>query len=154
MKPADKISKVPRVGKKTQKPRILVVDDDPDMRMYYSALLRTGGYHPIVASDPGEGLEKVKKEKPVFIIINVPMPENGGMQMYRCLKQDVRLCCIPVIMVSTIDRQTFTLYQKTKGIRLGSDIKDPEAFLEKPPEASELLGLIHETLTRSVESHE
>lgn len=140
--------------KKENRPKILVVDDDPDMRIFFSALLKNGGFQPIVAGSGKEGLDKVKKEKPVFIIIDVPMPDNGGMQMYRCLKQDERLCCIPVIMVSTIDRQTFTHYQKTKGIRLGQDISGPEAFLEKPPEAAEVLGLIRETLTRSISPNE
>ncbi|WP_022666734.1 response regulator [Desulfospira joergensenii] len=136
--------------KKEKRPKILVVDDDPDMRIFFSALLKTGGFHPIVAGNGKEGLDKVKKENPAFIIIDVPMPDNGGMQMYRCLKQDKTLCCIPVIMVSTIDQQTFTHYQKTKGVRLGHDISGPEAFLEKPPEAAEVLDLIRETLTRSM----
>lgn len=132
-----------------KKPKILIVDDDPDMRIFFSALLKNGGFMPLVARDGDEGLEKVRTQKPVFIIINVPMPGNGGMKMYQCLKQDKELCCIPVVMVSSIDRQTFIHYLKTKGIQIGRDITQPEAFLEKPPEAAEVLGLINKTLARS-----
>lgn len=134
------------MGQKRKKPKILIVDDDPDMRIFFSALLKTGGFYPIVAKNGNEGMEKAKSQHPEFIIIDVPMPDNGGMQMYQGLKQDHALERIPVLMVSTIDKQTFTLYQKTKGIRLGTDIKIPEGFLEKPPEAKEVLGLIKKIL--------
>ena len=130
------------------------MDDDPDMRIFFSTLLKSGGFKPIVARTGSEGVEKAKKENLAFIIIDVPMPDNGGMQMYRYLKQDNNLKKIPVIMVSSIDKQTFTHYQKTKGIRLDQDIISPEAFLEKPPEAAEVLDLIQATLSRSISQNE
>ena len=142
------------MGKKANKLKILVVDDDPDMRIFFSTLLKSGGFKPIVAKTGIEGIEKAKKENLAFIIMDVPMPDNGGMQMYRYLKQDNKLKKIPVIMVSSIDKQTFTHYQKTKGIRLGQDIISPEAFLEKPPEAAEVLDLIQATLSRSISQNE
>ncbi len=140
--------------KASDKQKILVVDDDPDMRIFFATILKTGGFHPVVAKNGIEGLEKVISQKPVFIIIDVPMSGNGGMKMYRCLKQDKNLSCIPVIMVSSIDKLTFINYQKTKGIRLGQDITVPEAFLEKPPEAAEVLGLIKSVLSRSMNHNE
>jgi CheY-like chemotaxis protein len=142
------------LGQKKRKQKILVVADDPDMRIFFSALLKNGGFSPIVAKNGTEGMQKAKTQKPVFIILDVPMPENSGMQMYICLKQDKQLSCIPVIMVSAIDRQTFTHYQKTKGIRLGQDILSPEAYLEKPPEAAEVLDLINKALAGRTVQHE
>lgn len=130
------------------------MDDDPDMRIFFSALLKTGGFAPIVAKNGDEGIEKLETQQPVFIIIDVPMPDNGGMKMYQYLKQDKKLSHIPVIMVSSIDQQTFSLYQKTKGIRLGQEIDNPEAFFHKPPEASEILDLIKATLSRSIRHDE
>lgn len=82
------------------------------------------------------------------------MPGNGGMQMYRCLKQDQKMSCIPVMMVSSIDRQTFTHYQKTKGIRLGQELRVPEAFLEKPPEATDIILRIKKALGMDQEGSE
>ncbi|MCK5541401.1 MAG: response regulator [Desulfobacterales bacterium] len=140
--------------KASAKQKILVVDDDPDMRIFFATILKTGGFQPVVAKNGTEGLKKVRSQKPVFIIIDVPMPGNGGMKMYKCLKQDKNLSCIPVIMVSSIDKQTFTNYQKTKGIRLGQDITVPEAFLEKPPEAAEILDLIKAALSRGISPNE
>ncbi len=136
--------------KKANKLKILVVDDDPDMRFFFSTLLKAGGFKPIVARDAKEGMNKVQKESPALIIIDVPMPENGGMAMYRDLKQNQMLRHIPVFLISSIDEQTFIHYQKTKGIRLGQDVTGPEAFLEKPPEAAEILNLIQEIVSRSV----
>jgi len=142
------------LNRKPTKQKILVVDDDPDMRIFLSTILKTGGFKPIVAKDGIEGMQKAKKENPVFIIIDVPMPENGGMRMYRHLKLDKQLKQIPVIMISTIDKQTFIHYQKTKGIGLGRDVVSPEAFLEKPPEAAEVLNLIQDILSRRVSQNE
>ncbi len=140
--------------KASDKQKILVVGDDPDMRIFFATILETGGFQAIVAKNGTQGLEKVKSQKPVFIIIDVPMSGNGGMKMYQCLKQDKNLSCIPVIMVSSIDKQTFINFQKIKGVRLGKDITVPEAFLEKPPEAAEVLGLIKSSLSRSINHNE
>jgi DNA-binding response OmpR family regulator len=136
------------LDKKPAKKKILIVDDDPDMRIFFSTLLKTNGFRPIVAKDGDEGIKKAVKESPVFIIIDVTLPENGGMKMYRSLKKDRELNQIPVIMTSTIDIQTFTHYQKAKGLNLGKDIVKPAAFLEKPPEAKEVLSLIEQILSK------
>jgi len=140
------------VNKKPARPKILVVDDDPDMRIFFSTLLKAGGYKPIVARDGKEGLMKAGKEIPAVIILAVPMLENGGMQMYMDLKADPKFRWIPVFMISTIDRQTFIHYQKTKSIRLGQDVVSPEAFLEKPPETAEFLGLIQDMVSRRIQN--
>lgn len=132
------------------KKKILVVEEDPDMRIFISTILKTGGFKPIVAKNGIEGMDRAEKENPAFIIIDVPMSENTGMKMYQHLKQDIKLKHIPVIMISAIDKQTFIHYQKTKGIRLGQDIISPEGFLEKPPEAAEFLDLIQDILSRRV----
>jgi len=130
------------------KKKILVVEDDSDMRIFISTILKTGGFKPMVAKNGKDGMNKAEKENPACIIMDVPMSENTGMLMYQHLKQDRKLQYIPVIMISAIDKLTFIHYQKTKGIRLGQDIISPEGFLEKPPEAAELLELIQDILSR------
>ncbi len=132
-----------------RKQKILIVDDDPDMRIFFSTLLKTGGFRPIVARSDREGMDKARKESPCVIVIDVPMPDNMGMQMFRELKQDPELRRIPVFLISSIDEQTFIHFQKTKGFRAAHDEDGPAAFLEKPPEAAEFLNLIQEIISRS-----
>jgi hypothetical protein len=56
---------------------------------------------------------------------------------------------IPVIMLSAIDRKTFFLYKKFKSTPSGAGVPEPEAYLEKPPEAEELIGIV-QMLTKTV----
>lgn len=124
------------------KKKILVVDDELDMRIFLCNLLGNCGYEPIDAGDRAEALQKAKEEKPALIILDVMMPKKEGIQMYRDLKQDEDLKTVPVIMVSTIDRKTFTFYHKLQGLSMEKSDPEPGAYLEKPLETEELISLI------------
>ena len=126
----------------TQKKRILVVDDELDMRIFLCNLLGNCGYEPIDAGDRAEGLQKAKEEKPALIILDVMMPKEEGIQMYRDLKHDEDLKTVPVIMVSTIDRKTFAFYHKLQASQMEKNVYEPGAYLEKPLETEELIRLV------------
>jgi CheY-like chemotaxis protein len=89
--------------------------------------------------DGNEGLIKAKDVCPDLIILDVMMPGEGGVQMYRKLKTDKTLCDIPVIMLSAVARKTFSHYLNMVNARQKDAIPDPDAYIEKPPEAEELL---------------
>ncbi|MGD8503199.1 MAG: response regulator, partial [Syntrophobacterales bacterium] len=80
--------------------RVLIVDDEMDMRIFVSTLLETNGYKPIIANNGEEGIQKAREFKPAAIILDVLMPKSGGLQMYREVKTDDELKGIPVIMLS------------------------------------------------------
>ena len=124
-----------------KKKTVLVVEDELDMRIFISTLLETSGYQPIMTRDGKEGLHKAKDICPDLIILDVMMPGEGGVQMYRHLKTDKTLCNIPVIMLSAITRKTFTHYLNMVNARLKDPIPDPDAYVEKPPEAEDLLRI-------------
>ena len=84
---------------------------------------------------------KAKDVCPNLIILDVMMPGEGGVQMYRQLKTDKTLCKIPVIMLSAVTRKTFAHYLNMVNARLQETIPDPEAYIEKPPEADELIRI-------------
>jgi len=81
------------------------------------------------------------------------MPKEGGIQMYRELKQDMDLRQVPVIMLSTIDRKTFLKYQRLHRTHKDWDVPDPGAYLEKPLEAQELIDTVR-MLTKHAECTE
>jgi len=137
----------------TQRLKILIIDDELDMRIFLCNLLGTCGYAPIDAGDRKEGLQKARKEKPALIILDVMMPKEGGIQMYRELKQDMNLKEVPVIMLSTIDRKTFLKYQRFHRTHKDWDVPDPGAYLEKPLEAQELINTVR-MLTKNAECTE
>jgi len=129
------------------KQRVLIVDDELDMRTYLSTLMETRGYKPIVAQDGLEGLQLARETKPRLIILDVMMPKKGGIQMYRELKTDAELKDIPVIMVSAIAKKTFFHSQNMLGAYMGSTLPEPDAYIEKPPEPEELYELTRKILT-------
>ena len=124
-----------------KKKTVLIVEDELDMRIFLSTLLETSGYQPIITRDGHEGLLKAKEILPDLIILDVMMPGEGGVQMYRQLKTDENLCHIPVIMLSAVTRKTFAHYLNMVNARLKDTIPDPDAYIEKPPEAEDLLKM-------------
>jgi len=127
--------------------KILVVGDELEMRIFLCNLLGHCGYDAIDARDNVEGLQKAKKLKPALIILDVMMPKEGGIQMYRELKDRDDLKDVPVIMVSTIDKKTFWFYQKFQSPSRGKRIPEPGAYLEKPLEAEELIRIVRRLTT-------
>lgn len=122
--------------------KVLIVEDEMDMRIFISTLLETSGYKPFATRDGKEGLEKAKAVKPDLIILDVMMPGEGGVYMYRKLKTDKMLRDIPVIILSAVAKKTFTHYLNMLNIRIEEDIPHPDSYMEKPPDADELLRII------------
>ena len=120
--------------------KVLVVDDEMDMRIYISTVLKTSGYKPYVTREGSEGIRKAREIKPDLIILDVMMSGEGGGETYRQLKQDSELQEIPVVMLSAVKRQTFFHYLKMLNTRLERPVPFPAAYLEKPFEPEELLA--------------
>jgi len=133
----------PKQGvKEMRKKRIMVVDDELDMRVFISTLLETSGYKPLVATNGLEGIQMAREMKPDLIILDVMMPKQGGIQMYREVKTDDALKHIPVIILSAIAKKTFFHSQNVLDSYKGQPVPEPEAYLEKPPESDELLECV------------
>ncbi|MCU0584454.1 MAG: response regulator [Desulfobacterales bacterium] len=127
--------------------KVLVVNDEPDLRVFLCNLLGGCGYDAIDARDRREGLRKARAEKPALIILDVTMPMEEGIQLYRELKQHARLKKIPVIMVSSVGQKSFLQYQKSYcNLPLEESARLPGAYLKKPLNADELIGWV-QTLT-------
>ncbi len=128
---------------------ILIVDDELHMRIFMATLFETSGYKPVVAKDGTEGIRKARDGMPALIILDVMMPGEGGIQMYRQLKSDDRLKTIPVIMLSAVAGKTFSYSLKMLNVGQEEHLPEPEAYLEKPPEADALRSLAENLLLKS-----
>ena len=125
-----------------QNKKVLIVDDEMDMRIFLSTLLETSGYKAIIAANGEEGIQKARKHKPTAIILDVLMPKSGGIQMYREIKTDENLKTTPVIMISAIAKKTFFHSMKMLNSYRGETVPEPEGYIEKPPESDELLEIL------------
>jgi len=126
--------------------RVLVVDDELDMRTFLTTLLETSGYKPLSAVDGKEGMEVAREKKPSVIILDVMMPNESGISMYRELKNDPELKDIPVVMVSALSKKTFFHSQKVLDEYKGEKIPEPADYIEKPPEPEDILEAIQNCL--------
>ena len=83
--------------------KILVVDDEPDLRSALGIRLRAADFEPIAAENGTEGLKKALQEKPDLILLDVIMPGLTGYEVVEKLKQDKRTRAIPVILLTVKD---------------------------------------------------
>lgn len=115
--------------------KILVVDDEPDVRMMLKDLLGREGFEVILASDGEEGVAQAATENPRAILLDISMPGMDGVECCRKLKADNETSSIPVIMVTAYwDR-------KTEAIEAGAD-----DFVYKPFDPDELSFRIQSVL--------
>jgi len=126
--------------------KVLVVDDDVDVRKFVSKLVERAGYEPMEAKNGIEGMDKVREDKPDLIILDVLMPKQSGIRMYRELKTDEPLKDIPVIMLSAIAPKSFFRSQEVLAEFAGESVPEPEAYMEKPEEPDELIVLMQKIL--------
>jgi class 3 adenylate cyclase len=118
--------------------RVLVADDDPDMRAFLSLLLGREGMAVEAVSDGHAALTRVRASPPDLILLDVVMPGPSGFEVCRELKHDEATALIPIVLVTTLDDQD----SRVRGIEAGAD-----DFLSKPIHREELIARV-KTLRR------
>jgi len=120
--------------------KILIVDDEPDVRTYLEVLYQEHGYETATAVDGDEALPKVREFKPDLISLDIIMPRETGQKFYRDLVKDPDFSKTPVIILSGVTRykELFSRDHKT--------MPKPFAFVEKPIDKDELLGKVKEAI--------
>jgi len=122
-----------------QKPTILVVEDEDDIRDLIAHSLRTAGYSVLTAPDGQEGFALVIEHKPRLALVDWMMPQVNGLELLRRMKRDPRSADIPVIMLSAKTE----VDNKAQGLDSGAD-----DYLAKPFSPKELLSRIKAVLRR------
>ncbi|MBD1912227.1 MULTISPECIES: response regulator [unclassified Leptolyngbya] len=117
--------------------RILVVDDNTDMRTYVSSILQQAGYTVLTARNGAEGLEVAQTEIPNLIVTDLMMPMVSGLEMIQWIRHNEALKGTPVILVTAkADEET-----RIEGVEKGAD-----GYLSKPFNARELLAEVRNLL--------
>ena len=123
----------------------MVIDDEEDVVTYLTTFLEEQGYQTCSAFDGTEGLEKIQKERPDLICLDLLMPEKSGILLYREIRKNPELKDIPVIMITGFVAPEYPLIDFRRFISKRS-IPPPEMFMEKPIDRQALLRAIQETL--------
>ncbi|MCP3873932.1 MAG: response regulator [Desulfobacteraceae bacterium] len=126
--------------------KVLVVDDDPDVRSFVVTVLEENEYIPLVAQDGVEGFEVIQKDPPDLVILDVLMPRGSGIRLYRKLRTDKKFNKIPIIMFTGIAQRSFLKSQKALDEFKGGEVPKPDIYLEKPVEPEELAEAVKKKL--------
>ena len=129
--------------------KILIVDDDMDMRFLLSSIVKKGGYDTIVTKNGREGFKTAMDVRPDLILLDVMMPQEGGAVIYRKLKKEKSLSSIPVIILSAVSRYTFYHYIEMVNSQTVEKIPKPDKYMEKPPSPDDLLCVIDDLLAEN-----
>ncbi|MDP8240899.1 MAG: response regulator [Candidatus Hatepunaea meridiana] len=118
--------------------KILIVDDEEDMRFYLETLLRKAGYNTDVAINGAEALIKIEQDIPDLITLDILMPKKSGLNFFETLRSRADTKGLPIVIVSGIsgNREFFEQGKPS----------EPTVFMEKPIIREEFLKNIKELL--------
>ena len=117
--------------------KILIVDDDPELRMALKLRLRANHYETVSASDGYSAIALAIKERPNLIILDLGLPAGNGFTVLKRLQESDALSHIPVIVLTARDPQANELRSLDSGAT---------AFFQKPADNNELLQVIRASL--------
>ena len=126
--------------------KILVVDDDPEIREAISLILEANGYTVVTAQDGAEGLSKLKEEKPDLMILDLMMPKLDGFGVCKELKDPrwSKYAHMPIIILSSVRQDASKRrYELETGVQL-----DVDDYVEKPIEHNILLERVEKVLRK------
>ncbi len=115
------------------KPKILLVDDDPDLVRALRLRLRANNYDVSTASDGYSAIAQAQKDRPALIILDLGLPVGDGFVVLDRLQNSDSLSSVPVIVLSARDPQT----NEERALKAGAS-----AFFQKPADNDELLNVI------------
>jgi DNA-binding response OmpR family regulator len=122
-----------------EKSKILIVDDDPNLKLALKIRLRANHYDTVQASDGYSAIAVAQKEQPDLIILDLGLPAGDGFVVLKYLQDSDKLSSIPVIVLTARDPQS----NEEKTMQAGAT-----AFFQKPADNNELLAMIRANLPK------
>jgi len=113
--------------------KILVIEDDPDIRTYLVSFFKDSGYETHFADDGDVGYDKLTEINPDLITLDLQMPKETGTRFYRKLAKNKDYKDTPVIIISGLPGRHLA-------------VKNPVAIFDKPIDKEEVLKVIRETI--------
>jgi len=122
--------------------RILLVDDDPDVRLAIGTVLEVEGYQLRTARDGIECLERVREERPDLLILDLLMPRKDGFAVIRELRENPKYRDVPILILTAVrEDASRRRYELETGLSM--DVQD---YVEKRISPPELLRRVAKLL--------
>lgn len=117
----------------------LIIDDEPDVTEYHGTLLSDNGWRVLTANSGNAGLELARKDVPDVVLLDVMMPERGGLSTLIAFRKDELLKKIPVVLVTGIQE---SLTRDFESFLDRFKTYNPDGYVEKPIKPEALLDLL------------
>jgi DNA-binding response OmpR family regulator len=117
--------------------KVLIVEDDADVRLGYQVLLKANHYDTFFAADSSSAVSEARKHQPDLIILDLGLPAGDGFIVLERFRANMNLAVIPVIVVSARDLHA----NKERALKAGA-----QAYMQKPWNDNELLALMSELI--------
>lgn len=98
-------------------PKVLVVDDEPNIVLSLEFLMQQAGFEVTTAEDGGSALARVAEACPDLILLDISLPDLSGFEVLERLRQTPRGATLPIIMLTAHGREV----EREKGLALGAD---------------------------------
>ena len=128
--------------------RVLVIDDEPDVRVYLGSIFKDQGCEVLDAPDANQAMRLLQSEKVDLITLDLVMPKKSGEKLYWELKKDARLASIPVIVISGylgVDSPKVNL----RAFIAEKNLPEPEGFIDKPVDVQALIETAQKALDKN-----
>jgi len=125
--------------------KILVVDDDPDMRLAIGSVLKSRSYEIVEARDGEEALARLKEEQPDLMLLDLLLPKMDGFAVVKEIKNtEQRYPSVPILIISSVrEEASHRRYELEVGHKLNID-----EYIEKPIEPFILLERVERLLSK------
>jgi len=120
--------------------RVLLVDDDEELRLALKLRFESSGFQVLTAADGLEALRKGREERPHLIILDLMLPQLNGYEVCRLLKYDQKFHHIPIILFSARCRQ--------EDVEIGRNV-GADAYVTKPFNGKDLIAKVEELLNNA-----
>ncbi len=126
--------------------KIMVIDDEPDIRTYLMAILEDNGYETCSIEESEPVSKAVLEMKPDLIILDIMMPGRSGLSIYKELRANDAVKNVPVALFSAMSPGNEFTEEDIKKLAIDNRISFPEGFIEKPIKVPALLSIVEKIL--------
>lgn len=128
--------------------KIMIIDDEPDIRLYLAAAVEDNGFEPITLDADKPAVCVIADTQPDLIVMDIMMPMRSGISIYKEIRASELLRHIPIILISGMVGASDFMEKGFLELVVDQRIPPPDGFIEKPIDIDILIQNINELLNR------
>lgn len=131
---------------------VLIVDDEPDVRLYLETILKNAGFDVMTAGNGKQALDRMTEKKPDVISLDLVMPRMSGLKFFKYIQQNPDRASIPVVVVTAHGKDEFGKedLEKIQSIPRNCELH----YLEKPVKPAQYVYTVRKALGLPVDESE